>query len=95
MNKQQMVDRLVSYSLQTLSEAPAREGLQLHRRGFPNFASMSERRLMRELEFRGLIEVDADAALDEDIFVDEVSGIELMGLLSRSTSARLDNHFFD
>ena len=96
MNKQEMVDRLVTYSLQTLSEEPAREGLQeLYRKGFSGFANMSERRLKLELEFRGLIAFDESEQIDDEDADYEASEDALMALVSRSVRPSADNHFFD
>lgn len=96
MNKQEMVDRLVTYSLQALSEEPAREGLQeLYRKGFSGFANMSERRLKQELEFRGLIAFDEPEQVDDEDADYEVSEDALMVLVSGSVRPSVDNHFFD
>ncbi len=93
MNKQEMVNRLVSYC-QSQSEEPATASLQtVCGKNFTAFAKMSERRLRRELEFRGLLAFDEPEEKDEEDH--ETSGIPLMALLSRSTGGNLGNHFFD
>ena len=87
MNKQQMVERLVSHCLQSLSEDHASASLQkIYGKDFGAFARMSERRLKRELEFRGIAAFDEPEDLDEMADF-EPSAVQLMGLLSRSTGA--------
>ena len=94
MNKQQMVERLVSHCLQSLSEDHASASLQkIYGKDFSAFARMSERRLKRELEFRGLADFDEPDEFDEA--GDFEPDVQLVGLLSRSTGARVENHFFD
>ena len=95
MNKQEMVDRLVTHSLQALSED--RDGAgprELDRRKFTGFANMPERRLRRELEFRGLIEIDEPERIDDELDGD-LPDEQLMLLVSGSVGLRVDNHLFD
>lgn len=85
MNKQEMVDLLVSHE---------GAGTRRTRRG-PAFAKLPERLLKRELQLRGLIEFDEPDPCDEDDAGVGVWGDELHELISRSPRRSLDNHFFD
>jgi len=96
MNKQEMVDRLVTHSLRALSEEPDQEGLgELYRKGFADFANMPERRLRQELEFRGLVDFDEPEQIDDGEVDDDVSDEQLMFLVSGPAVSRVDNHLVD
>ncbi len=94
MNKQEMVDRLVTHALQTRSDEPVHDGSrQCRPKTCPDFAKMSERLLERELQFRGLLDFDEPELVDDN--EDAVSGDDLRVLLAGSLRPSLDNHFFD
>lgn len=84
MNKQEMVDLLVTHETTSAPVAARRR----------NFARLSERLLERELLFRGLIDFDEPEPSEEDadpgVWSDEINA-----LVSSSRRSRLDNHFFD
>ncbi|MFO1207216.1 MAG: hypothetical protein U1E63_16090 [Burkholderiales bacterium] len=84
MNKQEMVDLLVTHETTSAPAAARRR----------NFARLSERLLERELLFRGLIDFDEPEPGEEDadpgVWSDEINA-----LVSSSRRSRLDNHFFD
>lgn len=85
MNKQEMVDLLVSH-----------EGTGTRRVGRgPDFAKLPERLLKRELQLRGLIDFDEPEPCDEDDAGFGGWGDELRGLISRSPRRSLDSHYFD
>ena len=94
MNKQEMVDCLVTHALQTRSAEPAHDGSRQRRpKTCPDFAKMSERLLERELQFRGLLDFDEPDLVDDN--EDGMSGDDLRVLLAGSLRPCLDNHFFD
>ena len=96
MNKQEMVDRLVTHTLQTWSDEAAREGTRGRRqKRCPDYAKLPERLLRRELELRGLIDFEEPELFDEDDAGDDMSGDALRVLISCSVRPSLDNHFFD
>ena len=89
MNKQQMIDRLVTDALLHAGfDDSARAGSR-------DFAKMPERLLERELQFRGLLDFDEPDPFDIDDADDGVFGDELRTLVSRAGRLSLDNHFFD
>lgn len=95
MNKQEMVDRLVTHALQTWSDEPAREGSrERHAKRCPDFAKLPERLLKRELQFRGLLDFEEPEPFDDDA-EDAVFGDDLRALIPGSVRPSLDNHFFD
>ena len=96
MNKQEMVDRLVTHALETWADEPAREGSRVrHPKRCPDYAKLPERMLKRELQLRGLLDFDEPELFDEDDANDDVSGDDLRALISGSVRPSLDNHFFD
>lgn len=82
MNKHEMVELLASATSTTYAAS---------RR--PDFAKLSEQRLKRELQLRGLIGFEEPEIVDEDDT--GVSGDELDGLIAGARRSRIDNHFFD
>lgn len=84
MNKQEMIDLLVTHA------ATATPGASRRR----NFAKLSERLLERELLFRGLIDFGEPEPCEEDTDPG-MWGDELDALVRGSHRSRLDNHFFD
>ena len=96
MNKQEMVDRLVTHALQIRAEEAVGEETRGRRpQRCPDYAKLPERLLKRELQLRGLIDYDEPDLFDEDDADDDVSGNDLRVLISGSVRPRLDNHFFD
>jgi hypothetical protein len=96
MNKQEMVDRLVTHSLQAVSEDGESKGSRESVRSkLASFAHMSERRLRRELEFRGLIEIDEPESIDDEEPVGDLADEQLMFLFAGSAGLRADRHLFD
>jgi hypothetical protein len=94
MNKQEMIDRLVTQSLAASTETTPEGACGRRQNRLPDFAKLPERLLKRELQFRGLLDFDEPDPFDDE--ADEgVSESELLVLLSGSARPSLDNHFFD
>lgn len=95
MDKQQMIDRLISHSLQTAGDGEYRENLrELYRKGFPGFANLPEASLKRELQFRGLLAYEEPDEFDVDSDYEQ-AGEQLISLVSSSARSFASNHFFD
>jgi len=75
MNREEMIRRLVSYSVETAVREPDAYWLQeMFEKGFAGYRRFSDSRLKRELELRGLdeaMETDADEEGFDEADIDD------------------------
>ena len=71
MNREAMIRKLVSYSVEAALREPQSYWLQeLFEKGFAGYRRFSDSRLRRELELRGLDEAEEPDAEDDAVFDD-------------------------
>lgn len=80
MRQQEMIRELVDYSI-TAALQDADNLREIFERGFPGFLNMPKNKLIKELQFRGILDYEDDDAVEED-----ESDEELMVMLSEMTS---------
>jgi hypothetical protein len=86
MRQQEMVRELVDYSVNAALQDASRENLRsIFERGFVGFHNMPKGKLIRELQFRGILDFDFEDS-EEDFAIEEESDEELMVMLSEMTT---------
>ncbi|MGH8717448.1 MAG: hypothetical protein ACREV0_00650 [Burkholderiales bacterium] len=79
MRQQEMIRELVDYSI-TAALQDADNLREIFERGFPGFLNMPKNKLIKELQFRGILDYEDDDTVEED-----ESDEELMVMLSEMT----------
>ncbi len=79
MRQQEMIRELVDYSI-TAALQDADNLREIFERGFPGFLNMPKNKLIKELQFRGILDYEDDDTVEED-----ESDEELIVLLSEMT----------
>lgn len=86
MRQQEMIRELVDYSVSAALQ-DADNLREIFERGFPGFLNMPKNKLIKELQFRGILDYEDDDTVEEE------SDEELMVMLSEMTSS--NGAYFD
>lgn len=81
MRQQEMIRELVDYSV-TSALQNAENLREIFEKGFPGFLNMPKNKLIKELQFRGILEYEEP---EENYGIEDESDEELMVMLSEMT----------